>query len=232
MPIKKLALLLLLLSAPRAFAEGPTPSPGLPPEPATFAEAEASEHHAADMRREADRLRAEAEAIRKRDDAACYAKILVNACRDRVRKENIDRMKVVRQLDIDANQIDRVAKARKVELDMMEKAEPKPTARPLPAEAGPDRKPAAPTADSVPPVPAQLKNAPPARVDPGNQAKADAERAERVRKAEADRKARNEAAAARAAQARQDAERYARHEQEYLEKKKKKAAEAASSAPR
>lgn len=232
MPIKKLALLLLLFSATRAFGEGPVPSANLPAAPESYAEANANEHRAADMRREADRLRAEAEAIRKRDDFACYAKILVNACRDRVRKENIERMKVVRQMDIDANQIDRVAKARKIELEMMDKAEPKPTMKPLPQTGGAGRTPPGPT--GKPGTPGSAHDGPPPSptVDPASQARVEAERAERVRKAEADRKARNDAAAARAAQARKDAERYARHEQEYQEKKKKKAAEAAASAPR
>lgn len=228
MSIKKLALLLLLPATLTQAAE-PKPSPSLPPAPVTLKEAEANVQRAADMRRQADHLRTEAESVRKRDELACYAKILVNACRDKVRKENIEHMQVVRQLDIDANQIDRIAKARKVELEMMDKAEPKPTVRPLPeasAAAGTPKPTASPLAPGSKP-----KTSPPLQISPEAQARSNAEREQREKKAEADRKGRNDAAAKRAEQAKKDADRYAQHEREYKEKKARKAAEAASSAP-
>lgn len=215
MSIKKLALLLALPAA-LAHAQEPHISPNLPPAPATMAEAEANEQRAADMRRQADRLRAEAEAIRSRDDAACFRKILVNACRDKVRAETLKRMKVVRQLDIDANQIDRIAKARKVELDALDKTGPKPTGKPETDRPG---------ASS-----GEAHSAPPDAVSPEAQKQFDAERRERAAKAEAARKSRNEDAAKRAEQARKDAERYDRQAREHAEKQA--ARKAAASGPR
>lgn len=231
MSIKKLALL-LFLPATLAHATSPEPSASLPvAPPITLKEAEANVQHAADMRREADRLRTEAESIRKRDELACYAKILVNACRDKVRKENIERMQIVRQLDIDANQIDRIAKARKVELESLNKRPPEPTGKPLPASNAPAGHGPGPTTAPLS-APVQPKTPPPAEASAQAKAHADAEIQQRVQRADEALKLRNQAAQKRAEQARKDAERYAKHEQEYKEKKARKAAEAANSAPR
>lgn len=223
MSIKKLSIL-LALPAGLALAQNPVSSPGLPPTPVTLQEAEAAEQQAADMRHEADRLRAEAERQRQHDDYACYAKILVNACRDRVRKENIERMNVVRQLDIDANQIDRLAKARKVELDAMNKTGPKPTAKPVPPQTATSAP--LPDATTVPPV-VKPHTAPPENVSAASQAQAEADRQHRAERAEQARQQRNAEAAQRAQQARQDAARYAQREREHAEKMARKAAASA-----
>lgn len=210
-----LAPLLLVLSC-AVRADGPTPSAGLPSAPLNVKDAESQEQLAADMRRDADRRRTEAEAIRQRDDSACYDKFLVNACRDKVRQAHIARMRAIRQTEIDANQIDRIAKARKIELEAGVKEEPRPTARPLPQASAPAASPAA------------TESAPGATVPADVQRRADAARAESIRRAEEDKRARNADAAERAEKARKDA---ARYDQRIEEQARKKAAKAGQSAP-
>ncbi|MDQ7990010.1 MAG: hypothetical protein REI09_10310, partial [Candidatus Dactylopiibacterium sp.] len=183
MSLNKLALLFALAAAV-AHADGPTPSRDLPAAPTTLQEAEAQEQLAADLRREADRLRDEAQKIFVREDAACYDRFLVNACRDKVRQANIDRMRLIRQKEVDANQIDRLAKARKIELEASQRVAPQPTMRPLP-QAG------APEADEP------ARSAPAAQVPADAQKRADAAREAAARRAESDRQKRQADAAKR-----------------------------------
>lgn len=226
MSIKKLCILLLLPLCAQAENAAPKPSASLPAAPLTIEEARAQQERAADMRREADRLRADTEATRERDDAACHPKILVNACREDVRKAYIQRITVVRQLEIDANHIDRVAKSRQLELESALKRAPAPTVAPMPAGSQPAGQPPKPGAKPLS-SPGAVKTPPAATVTPATQARADAARNQRISEAERQKQARAAAAAERARKAREDAERYAQRAREHAEKKARKASASA-----
>lgn len=235
MSLKKLCILLPLLLLPAAWVLAappvPTPSASLPAPPQTLEEAKAQQTHAAQMRRDADKRRSEIEAIRKRDNAACYAKFLVNACRDDVRAEYIERISVVRQLEIDANQLDRTAKARQLEIENAAKQAPAPSTSPMPAASQSSAKQAPqPSAKPLSGMPA-IKTAPSAAVPPSVQAKADQARTLRISEAEQRKQAGAKAAAERAQKTIEDRERYARRQREHAEKQAAKAAKATASGP-
>lgn len=236
MSLKKLCILLplLLLQSACALAAPsvPTPSASLPGAPQTLEEAKAQQTRAAEMRKEADKQRSEIEATRKRDDTACYAKILVNACRDDVRANYIKRISIVRQMDIDANQLDRTAKARQLEIETAAKLPPEPSAAPQTPDASQSSaahavKPSAKPLSGTPAV----KTAPGAAVPPAAQAKANQARNQRISEAEQRKQAGDKAAAERARKAREDKARYERHEREHAEKQAAKAAKTAASPP-
>ncbi|NSL56941.1 hypothetical protein [Uliginosibacterium aquaticum] len=224
MSIKKLVFL-LLIACPLAQAVGPQPSADLPMPPQTLAEAKEQQQLAAELRRDADARRSESEAAFKRDDIACYAKFLVNACREKARLANIERMKVVRQYEIDANLIERRAKSKVLELEDAEKSAPQPTRPPVPTPSGTPRGEA--PEGGTPIVPPPLKPAPAAQPGPEAKAKADADKKTRVAEAEKARREREQDAAERAARAKADAARYDQRAREAAEKKAKKAATSA-----
>lgn len=225
MSIKKLCIVLLLPACIQtAHGAEPKPSASLPAAPQTLEDARAQKAQAAAMRKEASTRRHQAEEIRKRDYAACLDEILVNPCRDNVRSDYIKRLKAIRQMEIDANALDRVAKARENELQDASKTPPKPAGRPAPAEGTVKPKtPPRPAGKPASGAPRPTGKVPTPEVSPEAQASADAERARKQADADKRRGDEQQAAAIRAQNAREDSARYEQRQREHAEKMAQKA---------
>lgn len=218
-----LATLCLLAACAQAPRQDPASIP-LPP-PQTKAEIETHQQRAAHLREQAEGLRENAETVYKREDAACFPKILVNACRDKARASYIKQLQQARALEIEASQLDRTARQRLLELNPPRELQtsPQPSATPPASPANP-----APVVNAVPTRPLPKADAPPAATSPAAANQAQQERERRAAAAEQRRQREAAAAAERARKAREDAERYA-------ERAARKAAEkpaAETSAPR
>lgn len=227
MMIRKLCLLALLPAYAMAADPVPAPSSG---SLLTRTEAEAQVKHADELRKDAKLRQDKAEAIRLHDYNACLDKVLVNACRDDVRQAFIKTMDGIRKQEIEANQLNREAKARLNELNDAERQAPKPSGKPAGNQDGTAPK-ALPKPHGKPSgAPAQAQSGPSPTVSPAAQARADAEKARKRQTAEQQRAANASAASKRAEQAAKDREKYERRQQEHAEKMAKRANSSAKKA--
>ena len=217
-----LACLMFLVACAQTPRQDPASIPL--PLPQSKAEIEVHQQRAAHLRDQAEGLREKAEAVYKREDADCFPKILVNACRDKARASYIKQLQQARTLEIEASQLDRAARQRLLELN---------PARELPDTPRPSSQPAspanpAPVVNAVPARPLPKAAEPPTAASPAAEARALQERERRAAAAEQRRQREAAAAAERARKAREDAERYA----ERAARKAAEKPEAKASAPR
>ncbi|KAF7599507.1 MAG: hypothetical protein CGU28_01280 [Candidatus Dactylopiibacterium carminicum] len=216
---------LLLLSA---CAQTPRQDPAEIPLPVPQTQADVDEYlqRAAGLRSQASDLRDQAESRYDSEDAACFKRILVNACRDSVRVRYVEQLDQAREYEIEASRLSRAARQRQLVLT--------PTREAPVAGEGAQLLPVTPTTKTMP-APAgkarsatEIRTPPPAAPTPEAKARAQTEREQRAQRAEERKQREAEAAAERARRARTDAERYA--EREARRKAEESGAEA--SAPR
>jgi colicin import membrane protein len=205
LPLPALLASLMLLGA---CAQAPRQDPAsLPlPLPQSQAEIEAHQQRAMQLREQAAGLRESAETIYRREDAACFPKILVNACRDKARASYIKQLQQARALELDASQLERAARQRLLELNPPHEmpGATQPSAMPIASPANP-----APVVNAVPARAIPKADGQPAAASPAAEARAQQERERRAAAAEQRRQREAAAAAERARKARDDAERYA-----------------------
>jgi hypothetical protein len=217
--INKLCIILLLPTCALAANNDAAPSASIPAAPSSLTDAKAQLARAAAMRREASTQRNEAEKIRIRGYNACNHTVLINACREEVRVDNVERLSIVRQMDIDANAIERNAKRMEVKENAATKQLPAPTGHPT---HGAQHSAPAPQAQDTNGVPV-ARPAPSATVNPAAQARANAELKERVSGAAKQKQANATAAQLRAESAQKDRERYDKRIQDHAAKMAEKA---------
>jgi len=219
MKFRKLYILLALI--PASAMAAPAEQGGTGQEPMTREQAQTQSSHANSLRKQARAMKSEAEAIRRRDYDACLSKFLVNSCRDDVQDTFIGRMGDVRKLEIQANKLDRVAKARLKELDDEERQPPKPGGKPQSTDG--ENPQSAPKPLGKPRTTSNPRKTPPSpKVSAAAQARADAERKRAVQAAEQQKSANGKAAAKRAEEAAKDRARYDQRMREHAEKMAKK----------
>lgn len=228
MSINKLCIVPLIFVCALTHAEAePRPSASLPAAPQTLEEAMAQQQRAAQLRKLAAHERASIEGNRQRDDQECLRKLLVNACHDSVRNTYIERIRHVRQQEIDANQLERAGKSKQLEIESAARL----AAKPNPLENGHSGHSSSMPSVGDLPKPATkampLKAKPEAVPRPSAKPYSDAERQARQSTAARQQKQREQEAAERARRAREDAERYDKRAKEHAAKKAARSADAA-----
>jgi len=194
-------------------------------------ELRAQRKQADDLREQAKEIRKEAQTQYRQDDAACMKKVLVNACRNSARETSLNKIKIAREKEIDANRIDSAAKAELAKLHAAAQDAARQN-QSAPAEHSRQTGHVNPPAKERPADGITERIAPPPAPSPAAVATAEARKQQHVQQAAQARAKENAAAKQRASKAKEDAAHYAARAKIIAERKAERAAkEAKQSAP-